>query len=161
MSSRFGSSYNRQIPDRLINCLNENAVRYEILHEPLNPSGARQQFLSNPGFIEAAVLRTKKQHLLAVIPAGHTVDLKKFARLIGEPIRLESEDEFKWLFPDCTLGAIPPFGNLYGLVTWVDDRLARVEQIIFLAGTPIDSIKLAYSAYVDVARPNIGAFSGQ
>jgi Ala-tRNA(Pro) deacylase len=145
----------------LIKCLNENAVRYEILHEPLDPSGSRRQFLSNPGFIETAVVRTKKQHLLAVIPAGHSVDLKKLAQLIGEPIRLATEDEFKWLFPDCALGAIPPLGNLYGLATWIDNRLARAEHIVFFAGTPIDSIKVAYSAYVDVVRPNIGAFSGQ
>jgi Ala-tRNA(Pro) deacylase len=161
MSSRFGSSYNRSIPGRLIKCLNENAVRYEILHEPLDPSGSRPQFVSNPGFIDTAVLRTKKQHLLAVIPAGHRVDLKKFAQLVSEPIRLETEDEFKWLFPDCALGAIPPFGNLYGLATWVDNSLAKTEHILFFAGTPIDSIKLAYLAYVDVVRPNIGAFSGQ
>ena len=161
MSSRFGSSYNKQIPGRLIKCLNENAVRYEILHEPLDPSGSRQQFLSNPGFIQTVVLRTKKQHLLAAIPAGHSVDLKKFTQLIGGPTRLEIEDEFKWLFPDCALGAVPPFGNLYGLATWVDNSVAKTEHIVFFAGTPIDSIKLAYSSYIDVARPNIGAFSGQ
>jgi Ala-tRNA(Pro) deacylase len=161
MSSRFASSYSRQIPGRLIKCLNENAVRYEILHEPQDPSDSRWQILSNPGFIETTVLRTKKQHLLAVIPAGNRIDLKKFAQLIGQPIRVETEDEFKWLFPDCALGTIPPFGNLYGLATWLDTRLARAEHIVFFAGTPIDSIKLACSAYVNVVRPNIGAFSGQ
>jgi len=161
MASRFGSSYNRQVPVRLIRCLNDNAVRYEILHQPLDPPGSGRQFRSVPGWVEAAVVRAKKQHLLAVLPAGHTIDLKRFARLVGEPVRLETEDAFKWLFPDCALGAIPPFGNLYGLATWVDNALVRSADIVFFAGTPIDSIKLAYSAYIGIVRPSIGAFSGQ
>ena len=161
MSNRFGSGFDRQVPERLIKCLNTNGLRYEILHEPLDPSGSHRQFLSKPGFIETAVVRTKKQHLLAVVPAGQRMDLKKFAQLVGEPIRLETEDEFKWLFPDCALGAIPPFGNLYGLATWVDDTLANNEHIVFFAGTLIDSITLAYSEYVEIVRPNVGAFLGQ
>jgi len=161
MSSQFGSSYSRQIPERLIKCLNKNGVRYEIVHEPLDPSASTRQFLSNPGFIETAVVRSKKQRLLAVAPAGHRIDLKKFARLVGEPVRFETEDEFKWLFPDCALGAIPPFGNLYGLATWVDESLANAGHIVFFAGTLIDAVRLAYSAYVEIVRPNTGTFLGQ
>jgi Ala-tRNA(Pro) deacylase len=110
MPSRFGPSYNRQIPMRLIRCLNENAVRYEILHEPSDPSGSGRPFVTTLGFVEAVTLRARKHDFLAAVPARHTVDLKRFAKLIGEPVRLETEDEFKWLFPDCALGAIPPRG---------------------------------------------------
>jgi Ala-tRNA(Pro) deacylase len=158
MPNPLGLNFNRQIPVRLISCLNDNAVRYEILHEPLDPSNSERRSPS-PGFIETAVVRAGKQRLLTVIPAGHGVDLDRFARLVGEPARLETEDEFKWLFPDCALGAIPPFGNLYGLTTWVDNSLAKTEHIIFSAGTLIDSIKLAYRAYEEIVRPNIARFT--
>jgi Ala-tRNA(Pro) deacylase len=158
MPSSIGLSFTRQIPARLISCLNDSAVRYQILHEPLDPSGLGRQS-AGPGFIETAVVRAGKQRLLIVTPAGHSVDLKRFARLIGEPARLETEDEFKWLFPDCALGAVPPFGNLYGLTTWIDNSLAKTEQIVFLAGTLVDSIKLAYSAYEEIVKPNIGRFT--
>ena len=95
------------------------------------------------------------------MPAGQDVDSKKFSRLIGEPVRLETEDEFKWLFPDCALGAIPPFGNLYGLTTWIDNCLMETEHIVFFAGTLSDSIKLAYSAYEQIVQPNVGAFTNK
>ena len=160
MPNPLGFSFSRQIPVRLISCLNDSAARYEILHVPLDPSGSGLRSAA-PGFIETAVIRTGRQRLLTVTPAGHGVDLKRFARLIGEPVRLETEDEFKWLFPDCTLGAIPPFGNLYGLTTWVDNSLTQTEHIVFFAGTLVDSIKLAYPVYEDIVQPNIGRFTGK
>jgi len=158
MPNPLGLSFARQVPVRLISCLNDSAVRYEILHEPLDPPDAGQRSKA-PGFIETAVVRAGKQRLLTVTPAGHAVNLKRFARLIGEPVRLETEDEFKWLFPDCALGAIPPFGNLYGLTTWVDNSLAQTEHIVFFAGTLIDSIKIGYSAYEEIVQPNVGRFT--
>jgi Ala-tRNA(Pro) deacylase len=158
MPNLLGLSFTRQIPMRLISCLNDSAVRYEILHEPLDSSGSGGP-LAAPGLIETAVVRAGKQRLLTVTAAGHSVDLKRFARLIGEPVRLETEDEFKWLFPDCALGAIPPFGNLYGLPTWIDNSLAQTEHIVFFAGTLVDSIKLAYSAYEAIVQPNVGRFT--
>jgi Ala-tRNA(Pro) deacylase len=158
MPNPLGLCFAGQIPVRLIGCLNDSAVRYEILHEPLDPSGSERRSAA-PGFIETAVVRAGKQRLLMVTSAGHNIDLKRFARLIGEPVRLETEDEFKWLFPDCALRAIPPFGNLYGLTTWVDNSLAKTEHIVFFAGTLIDSIKLAYSAYEEIVQPNIGRFT--
>ena len=158
MPNPLGLSFARQIPVRLIGCLNDSAVRYEILHEPSDLSGSGRPSAA-PGFIETAVVRAGKQRLLTVTPVGKSVDLKRFAGLIGEPARLETEDEFKWLFPDCALGAIPPFGNLYGLPTWIDNSLSQAKHIVFFAGTLVDSIKLAYSAYQAIVQPNVGRFS--
>ena len=159
MPDRFGSIYTRQIPARLINCLNESGVRYEILHEPIGRSAQGGQRSLSPGPIDTVVLRAGRQRVLAVIPAEQRFDLKKFAKLIGIAVRVETEDDFKWLFPDCTLKAIPPFGNLYGLATWVDSSLAENEYITFLAGTPSDSIRLAYSAYIEIVEPRVGKFT--
>jgi Ala-tRNA(Pro) deacylase len=160
MPNRFGPSFSRQIPERLISCLNEGAVRYEILHEPSAAAGPGRRS-AIPGLIETAVVRAGNQRFLAVTPTGYDVDLKRFAGLIREPVRLETEDEFKWLFPDCALGAIPPFGNLYGLTTWVDNSLLKTEHIVFFAGTLIDSIKLSYSAYEQIVQPNVGTFTNK
>jgi Ala-tRNA(Pro) deacylase len=161
MPNGFGLSRNQQIPSRLISCLNERTVRYEILHEPLDPSDSGRRFLGAAGLVQTAVVRARNQHLLTVTAAGHSVDLKRLSKLVGEPVRLESEDEFKWLFPDCALGAIPPFGNLYGLSTWIDRNLTKTEHVVFLAGTLTDLIKLPFDAYQSIVRPNIGAFSGK
>ena len=158
MPNPLTSNFIKQIPVRLISCLNDSAVYYEILHEPLDPSDSRRRS-AVPCSIQTAVVRAGKQRVLTVTPAGHGVDLERFARLIGEPSRLETEDEFKWLFPDCALGAVPPFGNLYGLTTWVDNSLTQTEHIVFFAGTLTDSIRLAYSAYEEMVQPNVGRFT--
>jgi len=158
MSNRF-STYNPEIPARLISCLNDSGARYEILHEPSGPSGYSQPLPAPAGLIGTAVVRAGKQRLLAVIPSPYSVDLKRFAKLIGEPVSLEAADDFKWLFPDCALSSIPPFGNLYGLPTYVDRSVARNQEIVFSAGTSTDSIRLAYVTYTEIVRPLFGRFS--
>jgi Ala-tRNA(Pro) deacylase len=92
------------------------------------------------------------------LPKDSRIDLKGFAN-IGEPVRLETEEEFKWLFPDCAIGAIPPFGNLYGLPTFVDRGLSKNDYIMFPAGTDSDYIKLNYPIFERLIQPQIGSFS--
>jgi Ala-tRNA(Pro) deacylase len=157
-ANKFIPGYATEIPRRLIRCLNDNGLRYYIQHEP-DSKGLVQESGHLAGFVHTAVIRAGKQRLLAVLPNGWSIDLKKFGLLVDETARLETEDEFKWLFPDCALGAVPPFGNLYGLTTWLDSSLTKSLEIAFLAGTFIDAIKLSYPAYAEVVRPNIGKFS--
>jgi Ala-tRNA(Pro) deacylase len=156
-ANKFLPGYTREIPRRLIRCLNDSGVRYYIQHEP-DSNKLVQESVDLVGFVHTAVIRAGKQRLLAVVPNGCDIDLKKFGTLVGERARLETEDEFKWLFPDCALGAVPPFGNLYGLATWLDTSLTKTAEISFLAGTFIDAIKLSYSAYAEVVGPRIGKF---
>jgi Ala-tRNA(Pro) deacylase len=158
MSNRF-SSYNPEIPTRLITCLNDSRARYQILHEPSGFSDYGGQVAASVGLIETAIVRAGNHRVLVVMPYRHNVDLKKFARLIGKSVRLEAADDFKWLFPDCVLGAIPPFGNLYGLPTYVDRSVAGNQEIVFSAGTSTDSIRLAYATYADIVKPLFGRFS--
>jgi prolyl-tRNA editing enzyme YbaK/EbsC (Cys-tRNA(Pro) deacylase) len=158
MTNRF-SSFNPEIPARLISCLNDSGARYEILHEPSGPSGYSQRLPAPASLIVTAVVRTGKHRVLAVMPSQYSVDLKRFAKLIGEPVSLEAAHDFKWLFADCALGAIPPFGNLYGLPTYVDRCVARNQEIVFSAGTSTDSIRLAYVTYTEIVKPLFGRFS--
>jgi Ala-tRNA(Pro) deacylase len=158
MPDRFLPGYRKGIPSRLLHCLDSKSVRYQVQHEPDGPEQIRRSS-HRIGLVHTAVVRVGKGRAVAVLSGGRDMDLKKFTRLTGEPVRLETEDEFKWLFPDCTLGAIPPFGNLYGLPTWVDKCVAENEQIPFFAGTLIASIRLPYSAYEEMVRPNVGEFS--
>jgi Ala-tRNA(Pro) deacylase len=87
------------------------------------------------------------------------IDLQALAGLVGEPVRLETEEEFKWLFPDCSVEAIPPFGNLYGLPTFVDSALSKSDYIIFPAGTDTDYIKVSYPSYQKIVQPKTGSFA--
>ncbi|MGA2192837.1 MAG: YbaK/EbsC family protein, partial [Nitrospirota bacterium] len=64
------------------------------------------------------------------------------------------EDEFKNLFPDCEPGAMPPFGNLYGIPVYVDRSLAEDKNIVFNAGTYYEAVRMSYSDFERLVRPS-------
>ena len=147
-----------KIPLQLIDCLNESKVRYEILHHPEAVTAQRiAQAEHVKGRLHAKVVMIKsgEQRLMAVLPADHQIDLEKVGRVIGKTASLDSEKEFKSLFPDCAIGAMPPFGNLYGLPTYVDKSLAAQDYIVFEAGTHSDAIKLSYRDYEKIVKPQV------
>ena len=155
---RLDGSGAGEIPRRLLKCLNENRVCYEILHQPNKLSSRKSQSRTARYYTQVMVVRAGPQHLLAVLPANARIDLNGFAG-VGEPVRLETEEEFKWLFPDCVGGAVPPFGQLYGLPTFVDAAVSETGFIIFAAGTDSDYIKISYPVYERIVQPRIGFFS--
>jgi Ala-tRNA(Pro) deacylase len=154
-TNRFVGTRRAEIPKRLLAYLNENNVRYDILHQP---ERSRTRKLQSRYYTKVVIVRAGPQHLVTVLPANSRINLKAFAE-VGEPVRLETEEEFKWLFPDCAVGAIPPFGNLYGLPTFVDNALSKNDYIIFAAGTDNDHIKIGYATYERIVKPRIGSFS--
>jgi Ala-tRNA(Pro) deacylase len=92
---------------------------------------------------------------MIVLPADHHIDLEKVEKAVGETVSLDDEQEFKSLFPDCAIGAMPPFGNLYGLPTYVDLSLAEQDYIVFEAGTHTDAIKMSYGDYQKIVEPKV------
>src|SRR5258708_28203057 len=99
-ASKSLPGYTKEIPRRLIRCLNDSGLHYYIQHEP-DSNRLVQESADLVGFVHTAVIRAGKQRILAVVPNGCDIDLKKFGTLIGASARLETEDEFKWLFPHC------------------------------------------------------------
>jgi Ala-tRNA(Pro) deacylase len=92
---------------------------------------------------------------MMVVPADHHIDLEKVEKAVGKPVSLGKEQEFKSFFPDCAIGAMPPFGNLYGLPTYVDRDLAEQDYIVFEAGTHTDAIKMSYRDYEKIVKPKV------
>src|SRR6058998_3208286 len=145
-----------EIPKRLIDCLNENKVRYEVLHHPEAVTAqriAQAEHVKGRHHAKVVMIKSGEQHLMAVLPADHQIDLKKLEKAVGKPVLLETEKEFKSLFPECAIGAMPPFGNLYGVPTYVDKSLAQENYIVFEAGTHTDAIKLSYLDYEKIVNP--------
>jgi Ala-tRNA(Pro) deacylase len=87
------------------------------------------------------------------------VKLDKLSAAIGKPVRLATELEFSTLFPDCELGAMPPFGSLYDLPVYVDESLAQDLQIVFNAGTHHDAVRLRYDDFLRLANPTVCSFA--
>jgi len=99
-------------------------------------------------------------YAMAVLPASMQLDLRalKDALGVGE-LQLATESEFKSLFPDSDLGAMPPFGNLYGLPVYVERSLARDREIVFNAGTHQDTIRMMYEDFYRLVEPEIYSFA--
>src|SRR5438876_8181698 len=157
-SDTFPSEAVMKIPKRLIECLGENKVSYDVLHHPEAVTAQRiAQAEHVKGRHHAKVVMTKsgEQHLMMVLPADHQIDLEKVEKAIGKPGSLDQEREFKALFSDCAIGAMPPFGNLYGLPTYVDKHLTEQDYIVFEAGTHTDAIKMSYRDYEKIVKPKV------
>ncbi len=97
---------------------------------------------------------------MAVLPASYQVDLIALKRATGvREAELASEREFKNNFPDCETGAMPPFGNLYGIPVYVDETLTEDREIAFNAGSHFELIKLAYEDFERLVKPEVMSFS--
>ena len=147
-----------EIPKRLIDCLNENKVTYEILRHPEAVTAqriAQAEHVKGRHHAKVVMINSGGQHLMMVVSADHQIDLEKVERAIGKSCSLDEEQEFKSLFTDCATGAMPPFGNLYNLPTFVDKELAEQDYIVFEAGTHTDAIKVSYCDYEKIVKPNV------
>jgi Ala-tRNA(Pro) deacylase len=151
-----------EIPEKLINYLNQNEVGYEVLHHPeafTAQTIAAAEHIKGRRHAKVVMVKSGGQHLMTVLPADSRVDLEKIEQVTGKPALLESEAEFKGLFPDCAPGTMPPFGDLYGVPTYVDRNLAKEDYIVFEAGTHTDAIRLSYSDYERAAKPRVEQFA--
>jgi Ala-tRNA(Pro) deacylase len=96
---------------------------------------------------------------MLVLSAPARVDFRKVRGLLGaKEVSLAKEGEFSGLFADCATGAMPPFGDLYGVPVYVDQGLAQEANIVFRVGTHRHTMKIAYADFARLARPNLGEF---
>ena len=150
------------IPSKLIEFLNQNKVRYELLHHPEAFTAqelAAIEHVKGKQHAKVVMVKSDGRQMMAVLPADHRVDLEKFRQLTGKTAALATEADFKALFPDCATGSMPPFGNLYGVETYVDQSLTDNETIVFEAGTHSDAMKMRYGEFERVAGPKVADFA--
>jgi len=97
---------------------------------------------------------------MLVLPSTHKVVLHEVRDLLGvDYATFASEEEFKVLFPGCEIGAMPPFGNLYGMQVYVAPGLAENKDIVFNAGSHTELIRMAYRDFANLVNPQMLAFS--
>ncbi|MFY9561776.1 MAG: YbaK/EbsC family protein [Terriglobales bacterium] len=91
---------------------------------------------------------------MAVVPASYRVDLVKLRKYLGaKTVDLASEAEFRDRFPDCETGAMPPFGNLYGMDVFADETLALDKEIAFNAGSHRELVRMSFADFRDLVQP--------
>lgn len=148
---------------KLRHFLDENQVKYVVIthSKAFTSQGiAATAHISGHELAKTVMLKKDGELCMAVLPASKQVNLPAFAKLTGcKQVSLASEREFKDRFPDCEVGAMPPFGNLYGLPVYSDTSLSRDKEIAFNAGSHLELVKLAYSDFETLVKPTLVDFA--
>jgi len=111
---------------------------------------------------KTVMVKADNQFVMTVLPASAKVDFPVLRETLqAKELRLAKEAEFESLFPDSEVGAMPPFGNLYGLPMYADESLAGDRAILFNAGTHRDAIRMSYPDFARLAEPQICSFAAR
>ena len=143
--------------------LDQNHVKYVIItHSPAYTAQgiAGLTHISGKELAKTVMVKLDEKMVMAVLPANFHVDLAALKRTLkAKTVELASEEEFKDRFDCCETGAMPPFGNLFGLPVFVDENLARDKEIAFNAGTHRELIRMSWEDYQRLAEPMVLRFA--
>jgi Ala-tRNA(Pro) deacylase len=143
--------------------LDQNGVRYvSIKHSSAFTSQevAASAHVSGKEFAKTVMIKMNDKMAMAVLPASFQIDFSLLREIFrGKELALASEAEFKGRFPDCEPGAMPPFGNLYGMEVYAEETLTADREIAFNAGSHSEIIRLSFEEYARLVQPKIFRFS--
>ena len=139
--------------------LDSHKIKYVVIsHSPAYTAMEVAQSAHIPGKELAKVVMAvlEGRTCMAVMPATRKLDLERLRQAAdASEARLATEDEFRKLFPECETGAMPPFGNLYGMEVFVSSQLAEDREIAFNAGSHTEVVKLTYADYERLVQPKV------
>jgi len=142
--------------------LDHERVHYDVLpHREAFRAAEIAHTLQTPEkeMAKVVIVKVQERFVMTVLPASWNVALHRSRTVFAtHRVRLATEDEIIGLFPDCELGAMPPFGNLYGLPVYVDQSLTEDEEIVFQAGTHSEAIRMRYWDFASLAFPVVEEF---
>lgn len=149
--------------ERLEQLLRERRVAYEVVRHPevfTAQEIAAVEHISGYEVAKVVIAAIDEKLVMLVLPAPHRVDLERLKHALGaHAVRLAQEKEFANVFPDCEPGAMPPFGNLYGIAVYVDRSLTADPRIVFTAGDHRESMTMSYADYARLVLPRVEDFS--
>ncbi len=110
---------------------------------------------------KTVMVKIDGQMAMAVLPASYRIELDVLKRVAeAETLKLATENEFKDMFPSCEVGAMPPFGNLYGMNVYVAEPLSEDEEIAFNAGSHTELVRMRYEDFERLVQPKVKNFTG-
>ena len=143
--------------------LDSHRIKYvSVQHSPAYTAQevAASVHVSGRDMAKTVIVKLEGKMAMVVLPANRKVVLSELREILGaEKATLASEEEFKDRFPDCEIGAMPPFGNLYGMDVFVAPSLTVESEIAFNAGTHTEIIKMAYPDFATLTRPKVISFT--
>jgi Ala-tRNA(Pro) deacylase len=142
---------------RLKEFLDHEHVKYVTIgHSPAFTAQEVAALAHIPGkeVAKTVIVKVDGELTMVVLPADEQVHMADLRRTLGtEHVELANEDEFRGAFPDCETGAMPPFGNLYGMKVFVSQVLREDEEIAFNAGSHDELIRLPYAEFERLVNP--------
>ena len=148
--------------EKLKRFLDDNDVKYtSIQHSRACTAQEIAELVHIPGkeLAKTVMVLIADQIAMAVVPASHLVDFDCLSDVAGTAAELADEGDFVELFPNCDVGAMPPFGNLYDMPVYVSETLTEDETIAFSAGSHAEVIQLKCADFRRLVNPILGRFS--
>jgi Ala-tRNA(Pro) deacylase len=144
---------------KLKEILDQAKISYEVYNHPKAITAqeiAATQHISGKGMAKVVIIKVDGSFAMAVLPAHRLVNFEKIkSRLGAKDVSLATEGEFSSLFPECEIGAMPPFGNLFGLPVYVDPVLEGHEDIFFNAGSHLQTVSMRYRDFQKLVQPEV------
>ena len=150
---------------RLEAYLREKQVPFEMRHHPRAVTAqevAASEHVPGKMLAKTVMVLADGKMVMLALPAPYQVDIEKASTALraGE-VRLAQEGEFEGTFPDCEVGAMPPFGNLYEVPVYVEEALAEDETIVFRAGTHTDTMSVRYADFERLVEPTVAELAAR
>ncbi len=137
--------------------LQRNNIHYKTLTHAqafTSQQTAESAHISGREFAKTVMVKIDGKMAMAVLPATYSIDLNLFKdSLCAKSVELAHENEFEDLFPECETGAMPPFGNLYGMEVYVCDEIDEEGNIAFNFGSHTELIKMTYKDFQRLVHP--------
>ncbi|MDX2412420.1 MAG: YbaK/EbsC family protein [Woeseiaceae bacterium] len=148
---------------KLQDYLDQHEIQYvTISHSPAYTAQRIAEMTRIPGkeLAKTVIVKIDDKFAMAVLPASRRVNLRHLQEAIGaDEVTLSSETEFKELFPDCEVGAMPPFGNLYDMGVYVAEQLTEDDEIAFNSGSHSELVKMSYNDFANLVTPQVVALT--
>ncbi len=149
--------------EKLKKFLDEKGIKYvTITHSQAFTAQqvAASTHIKGKDMAKTVIIKIDGHMAMAVLPANYQIDFQALKEVTGnENVVLAEESEFKDIFDDCETGAMPPFGNLYGMDVFVAESLTKDDEIVFNAGNHSEVIKMKYSDFEKLVKPKIIKFA--
>ncbi|PIQ83984.1 MAG: deacylase [Candidatus Omnitrophica bacterium CG11_big_fil_rev_8_21_14_0_20_63_9] len=151
------------ISQKLKAFLDESKAKYTVAKHPVVYTAqeiAAAQHVPGRQLAKSVLVKTDQGIALAVLPAIALIDFKKLkAALNTKSVSIGKEADIRVAFPDVEVGAMSPFGNLYGVPVIVDKTLSQAQDIVFNAGSHTETIKMRYADFTKLVKAKNGNFS--
>ena len=142
---------------KLEQLLEKNHIKYKTIKHDVAytaPEIAEKAHIKGNEFAKTVMVKLDGKLAMAVLRGNDHLDLERLKKSSkAKKAEMVKEDDFQKAFPDCELGAMPPFGNLYNLNVYVDDQLSQNKTLAFNAGNHKELISLPYKDWEKLVHP--------